>query len=82
MFDKCHHEWIYNDFFTQVKIFKAQKKAFDFMSQLANNVDKVVESLNDTNTPQGQWVRLDLMDLEIYYYRIANGIGQQWMEVE
>lgn len=82
MFDKCHYEWMYNDLFTRAKIFKAQKKAFDFMSQLANDVDKVAESINDIDTLQGKLMRFDLMDLEIYYYRIANGIGQQWMEVE
>lgn len=82
MFDKYHYQWIYNDFSTQVKIFKAQKKAFDFMSQLANDVDKAVKSINDIDTSQGQWERLDMMNLEVYYYKIANGIGEQWLEVK
>ena len=82
MFDKCHYQWIYNDFYTQVKIFMAQKKTFDFMKRLGDDVDEVVRDINGIDTQQGQLVCLDLIDLEIYYYKMANGIGEQWLEVE
>lgn len=79
MFDKCHYQWIYNDFSTQVRIFKAQKKTFDFMKRLGDDVDEVIK---DLDTPQSVRMCLDLIDLEIYYYKMANGIGEQWLEVE
>ena len=52
MFDKCHYQWIYNDFSTQVKIFNAQKKTFDFMKRLGDDVDEVVRDINDIDTQQ------------------------------
>ena len=82
MLDKCHYQWIYNDFYTQVKIFMAQKKTFDFMKRLGDDVDDVVMDINGIDTQQGQLVYLYLIDLEIYYYKMANGIGEQWLEVE
>ena len=82
MLDKCHYQWIYNDLYTQVKIFMAQKKTFDFMKRLGDDVDEVVMDINGIDTQQGQLVYLDLIDLEIYYYKMANGIGEQWLEVE
>ena len=82
MLDKCHYQWIYNDFYTQVKIFMAQKKTFDFMKRLGDDVDDVVMDINGIDTQQGQLVCLDLIDLETYYYKMANGIGEQRLEVE
>lgn len=82
MADKCHCQWIYNDFSTQVKIFKAQSKAFDFMKQLGDDVAEVARDMKGIGTLQGKLVRLDLMDLTTYYYKIAKGIGEQWLEVE
>lgn len=82
MLDKCHYQWIYNDLYTQVKIFMAQKKTFDFMKRLGDDVDEVVMDIKGIDTQQGQLVYLDLIDLEIYYYKMANGIGEQWLEVE
>ena len=79
IFDKCHYQWIYNDFSTQVNIFKAQKKTFDFMKRLGDDVDEVVRYIKGIDTQQGQLVCLDLIDLEIYYYKMANGIGEQWL---
>ena len=53
MFDKCHYQWIYNDFSTQVKIFNAQKKTFDFMKRLGDAVDEVVMDIKGIDTQQG-----------------------------
>lgn len=79
MFDKCHYEWIYNDFSTQVRIFMAQKKTFDFMNRLG---DDVGEAIKDLDTPQSVRMCLDLFDLGNYYYKVANRIGEQWVEVK
>ena len=53
MFDKCHYQWIYNDFYTQVKIFMAQKKTFDFIKRLGDDVDEVVRDIKGIDTQQG-----------------------------
>lgn len=78
MFDKRHYQWIHNDFSTQLKIFKAQEKAFNFMKQLGDDVYDVAMNIKGIGTLQGKLARLDLLDLGNYYYKIANGIGEQW----
>lgn len=60
----------------------AQKKTFDFMKRLGDDVDEVVRDIKGIYTQQGQLVCLDLFDLGNYYYKMANGIGEQWLEVE
>lgn len=60
----------------------AQKKTFDFMKRLVDDVDEVVRDIKGIYTQQGQLVCLDLFDLGNYYYKMANGIGEQWLEVE
>ena len=52
MLDKCHYQWIYNDLYTQVKIFMAQKKTFDFMKRLGDDVDEVVRDIKGIDTQQ------------------------------
>lgn len=82
MFDKRHYQWIYNDFSTQVKILKAQKETFDFMTQLGEDVCEVSGSIKGVDTLRALLVRLELNDLAIYYYKTANGIGRNWLEVK
>ena len=80
MFDKYHYEWIDKDFHTQLKIFNAQKRAFDFMKQLGDDAYSVAMDIKG-GTLQGNSVRLELLDLALYYYKIDNGIGEHWVEV-
>ena len=81
MFDKYHHEWIDKDFRTQLKLFNAQKRAFDFMKQLGDDAYRAAMSIKG-GTLQGNLVRLELLDLALYYYKIGRGIGEQWVEVD
>ena len=80
MFDKYHYEWIDKDFHTQLKIFHAQKRAFDFMKQLGDDVYSIAMGIKG-GTLQDNSVLLGLLDLALYYYKIDNGIGEQWVEV-
>ena len=80
MFDKCHYEWIYKDFPTQSKIFNAQKRAFDFINQLGDDAYHAAMSIKG-GTLQGNSIRLELLDLALYYYKIGRGIGEQWVDV-
>lgn len=81
MFDSRHYQWIYNDFSTQIKIFKAQKETFDFMTQLGKDVCEASRSIKSVDTLRAQLVRIELNCLSIYYYKIANEIGEHWVEV-
>lgn len=80
MFDKYHYEWKDKDFCTQLKVFKAQKRAFDFIKQLGDDAYSVAMNIKG-GTLQGNAVRLELLDLALYYYKIGKGIGEQWTEV-
>lgn len=82
MCDKYHHEWVYNDFATQLRILRAQVRSFDFMKQLAEDIDEVSVTLKDIYTHQGLLLRISMNYDEIYYYKIANGIGRNWLEVK
>lgn len=82
MFDKRHYQWIYNDFSTQVKIFKAQREAFDFMTQLGEDVCEVSGSIKGVDTLQAKLTHIELNNLGIYYYKTANRIGRNWLEVK
>lgn len=44
--------------------------------------DDVGEVIKELDTPQSVRMCLDLFDLGNYYYKVANRIGEQWLEVE
>lgn len=78
MFDEYHHEWIDKDFRIQLKLFNAQKRAFDFMKQLGDNAYHVAMDIKG-GTLQGNSIRLELLDLALYYYKIGKGISEHWV---
>ena len=45
MADKYHNEWKYRDFATDVRIFKAQSRAFYFLSGMVLDLDSSIEML-------------------------------------
>lgn len=45
MADKYHNEWKYRDFATDVCIFKAQSRAFCFLSGMGFGLDNSIEML-------------------------------------
>ena len=80
MCDKYYYEWIDEDFNTQLKIFNAQKRAFDFMKQLGDDAYHVAMDIKG-GTLQRNAVRLYLFDLALHYYKVRKGIFEQWAEV-
>ncbi len=82
MFDKQHYQWIYNDFSTQVKILKAQREAFYLMKQLGDDAYDIAMSIKGIDTLPAQSERLNLLCLGNYYYKMANRIGRNWLEVK
>lgn len=69
-------------FITNYKIFKAASRAFDFMFGMANDVEDVINSLSPysrTNVACSK-TELELLQLQLYYYKVANEIGRCWTE--
>lgn len=69
-------------FITNYKVFKAASRAFDFMFGMANDVEDVINSLSPysrTNLACSK-TELELLQLQIYYYKVANEIGRCWTE--
>lgn len=65
-------------FITDRKIFEEGARAFDFMSGLANDLETALTSLNPysrTNLECAK-TKLELLELRLYYYTVANEIGR------
>ena len=69
-------------FITNYNIFKAASRGFDFMSGMADDVEDAINSLSPytrTNLACSK-TELELLQLQIYYYKVANEIGRCWTE--
>lgn len=69
-------------FITNYKIFKASSRAFDFMSDMAKDLDDVIKSLSPYARKDlvCSETKVDLLELQFYYYTVANAIGRCWTE--
>lgn len=70
-------------FITNYKIFKAASRAFDFMFGMANDVEDAINSLSPyirTNLACSK-TELELLQLQLYYCKVANEIARCWTEV-
>ena len=71
-------------FITNYKIFKAASRAFDFMYGMANDLEDATTSLSPyirTNLECSK-TELELLELQIYYHKVANEIARCWTEAE
>lgn len=69
-------------FITDWKIYKGSARAFNFMSEMAKDLDDAIKSLTPytkTNLVCSE-TKVDLLELQFYYYKVANGIGRCWLE--
>lgn len=69
-------------FITNYNIFKAASRAFDFMSGMANDLETARTSLSPytrTNVACSK-TELELLQLQIYYFTVANEIARCWTE--
>ena len=78
MADKYHNEWKYRDFATDVRIFKAQSRAFYFLSGMAFDLDNSIEMLEGIEKISVLTVQIELMKKKILYLKMANEIGNQF----
>lgn len=71
-------------FITNYKIFKAASRAFDFMYGMANDLEDAIKSLSPYSRKNlaCSKTKLDLLELRLYYYTVANEIGRCWTEEE
>lgn len=78
MADKYHNEWIIRDIVTDVRIFKAQSRAFCFLSGMAFDLDSSIETLKGVEKIPALNVQIELMKKKLLYLKMANEIGRQF----
>lgn len=72
----------YNRLLQRVTIYKAQVRAFKFMSGMAKDMDDAISSLDaySNDSLMCALTQLELLRLQNFYYTVANGIGRVWQE--
>lgn len=78
MADKYHNKWIIQDIVSDVRIFKAQSRAFCFLSDMASDLDSSIEMLEGIEHLAALVMQLDLMKRKLCYLKMANEIGNQF----
>ena len=77
MADKHHNEWIIRDIVTDAHIVKSQIRSFDFLSNMAFDLDISIEMLEGIEEISAMNTQIELMKKKILYLKMANGIGKQ-----
>lgn len=78
MADKYHTEWEYRDFATDVRIFRGQERAFNFLGDMAHDLDDAIGMLEGIGHLPAMCLQLELLKRKCYYLDMANGIGNLW----
>lgn len=78
MADKYHTEWKYRDFAADVRIFRGQERAFDFLGDMAHDLDDAIGMLEGIEHLPAIFLQLELLKRKCYYLDMANGIGNLW----
>lgn len=78
MADKYHNEWIIRDIVTDARIVKSQIRSFDFLSDMAFDLDKSIEMLEGIEKISVMDTQIGLMRKKLLYLKMANGIGRQF----
>lgn len=78
MVDKYHKEWIIRDMMADVRIFKAQSRAFHFLSDMAFDLDNSIEMLAEIECLSTMYLQVELLKRKCLYLRTANSIGRLW----
>lgn len=78
MADKYHTEWEYRDFATDVRIFRGQERAFDFLGDMAHGLDDAIGMLEGIEQLPALDLQLELLKRKRFYLKMANSIGDLW----
>lgn len=78
MADKYHTEWMYRDFATDVRIFRGQERAFDFLGDMAHGLDDAIGMLEGIEHLPAICLQLELLRRKRFYLEMASGIGDLW----
>lgn len=78
MGDKYHNEWIIHDIVKDARIFKAQSRAFHFLSDMAYDLDNSIEILEGIECLSTICLQVELLKRKCFYLRTANSIGRLW----
>lgn len=76
--DKYHTEWEHRDFVTDIRIYKAQSRAFYFLGDMAHDLDDAIGMLEGIEPFPTICLQLELLKRKCYYLDMANGIGNLW----
>lgn len=77
MVDKYHNEWVIRDKVTDAYIVKSQIRSFDFLSNMAFDLDISIEMMEGIEEISAMNTQIELMKKKILYLKMANGIGKQ-----
>lgn len=78
MVDKYHNEQIIRDIVTDVRIFKAQLRAFHFLADMAYDLDDAIAMLEGVEHLPAKCLQLELLRRKRFYLEMANSIGDLW----
>lgn len=78
MADKYHTEWNYRDFATDVRIFRGQERAFNFLCDKAHNLNDAIGMLEGVEHLPAMFLQLELLKRKTFYLKMANSIGDLW----
>lgn len=78
MVDKSHNEWNYRDFAKDVRIFRGQERAFDFLGDMAHDLDDAIGMLKGIEHLPAMCLQLELLKRKRYYLNMENEIGNLW----
>ena len=80
MVDKYHNEWIIRDMVVDARIFKAQSRAFHFLSDMSYDLDNSIEMLEGIKRLPTMCLQEEFLKRKCLYLRTANSIGRLWGE--
>lgn len=80
--DKYHNEWIIRDMVADARIFKAQSRAFHFLSGMAYDLDASIEMLEGIECLSTICLQTEFLERVCFCLRTANDIGRLWKTME
>lgn len=71
-----HSEWEIDNIVRKNRIFQANKRAFDFVVGLAQDIEEVCNQLKQVDTLKGRILLNEFMQQQLDYWLLAKAIGE------
>lgn len=72
----CHSEWEIDNIARKARIFWANKRAFDFVVDLASDIEDVCNQLKKVDSFRARILLNELMQQQLDYWLLAKTIGE------